>query len=284
MSDLRGFTAMSASMPAQPLVTMLNHYFEKMVAVIDSFQGTVIEFLGDGIFVVFGAPKNDSRHAFHAVACAVEMQNAMPEVNRWNRENGFPELTMGIGISSGTCAVGNIGSDRKMKYGCVGESVNMAGRVEAQTVGRQILVSEYTTALLTEPLGTLGEFSFLPKGARAPVKVCDVSSIGSEHRLNREEKALYWTDLSTPAAVSFRQLRDDKSVDPRLLDGEVLSVSADKQYLLLRAETFPAFHQNVLIDVGGGLYGKVTGQKDGAAVVCLTAVPEGFEAWLDKLF
>ena len=65
MSDLRGFTAMSASMEAKPLVEMLNHYFEKMVGVISSFQGTVIEFLGDGIFVVFGAPQGDSDHAAH---------------------------------------------------------------------------------------------------------------------------------------------------------------------------------------------------------------------------
>ena len=120
MSDLRGFTAMSTRLSPDDLINMLNHYFAMMVDVIEQFGGTIIEFLGDGIFVVFGAPKHDPEHALHAAACAIEMQKAMAEVNKWNREKGFPELEMGIGINSGDAVVGNIGSEQKMKYSACG--------------------------------------------------------------------------------------------------------------------------------------------------------------------
>ena len=106
-----------------------------MAAVIRYFRGTVIEFLGDGIFVVFGAPLELLDHASAAVACAIDMQNAMEEVNAWNREHGYPDLEMGIAVNSGTAVVGNIGSEQKMKYGCMGETVNLAGRLESFTLG-----------------------------------------------------------------------------------------------------------------------------------------------------
>ena len=72
MSDLRGYTALSAELTPDQMIKSLNHYFQKMVEIIERYEGTVIEFLGDGIFVVFGAPKEDPLHAEHAVACAVE--------------------------------------------------------------------------------------------------------------------------------------------------------------------------------------------------------------------
>ena len=121
MSDLRGFTALSTRLTPKELIELLNHYFSLMVEVIVKYHGTVVEFLGDGIFVVFGAPMEDKLHAQHAVMCAVEMENTMEAVNAWNKENGFPKLWMGIGINSGQAVVGNIGSDDKMKYGCMGE-------------------------------------------------------------------------------------------------------------------------------------------------------------------
>ena len=283
MSDLRGFTAMSTSMAAKPLVDMLNHYFAQMVEVVSAFQGTVIEFLGDGIFVVFGAPQNDPGHAGHAVACAVEMQNAMEEVNRWNRENGFPDLSMGIGICSGSCVVGNIGSSQKMKYGCVGESVNLAGRVESQTVGSQILISESTAALVSEPLTVPSRFTFLPKGAKAPVTVYEIAGIGTEHRLQKQKEDLSWIRLKQPPVLPFHLLNDDKSVDPETLEAEITAISDDGRHLLVRTDPLPGFHRNVLAGIGSGAYGKVIGREEEAAVVCLTSLPKDYEAWVRNL-
>ena len=283
MSDLRGFTAMSAAMEAKPLVEMLNHYFEKMVEAINFCQGTVIEFLGDGIFVVFGAPLNDPDHAAHAVSCAIRMQNAMPEVNQWNRKHGFPELKMGIGVCTGTCVVGNIGSDQKMKYGCVGESVNLAGRVESQTVGSQILITETTASLTKEPLTTAGEFSFLPKGAREPITVYDVTALGTKYRLKQTTEGPTWIRLEEPRTIEYFLLNENKGVIPDRLIGEIRFVSDDGSHMKLKTPSLPAFHQNVLIDIGGNLYGKVIGLEAEEAVICLTAFPDGYEEWFRNL-
>ena len=144
MSDLRGFTALSARLSAEELIKVLNHYFEQMVAIIQKYRGTVIEFLGDGIFTVFGAPKDIPDHATLAVKCAVEMQSALREVNKWNEENGYPPLEMGIGINTGNAVVGNIGSEKKMKYGCMGSTVNITGRLEGLTIGGQIFITQST--------------------------------------------------------------------------------------------------------------------------------------------
>ena len=163
MSDLRGFTALSTKLHPDMLITILNHYFEAMTAVISSYNGTVIEFLGDGIFVVFGAPNDDETHAEHAVYCAVEMQNAMKSVNEWSTLHGYPELEMGIGINSGPAVVGNIGSADKMKYGCMGGTVNLAGRVETFTTGGQIYISERTKAELHSELTISAEQILCPK-------------------------------------------------------------------------------------------------------------------------
>lgn len=86
MSDLRGFTALSAKLSPDTLTAIVNHYFEEMTKIIGHYGGTVIEFLGDGIFVVFGTPNDDENHADHAVSCAVEIQNTMKSVNEWNAQ------------------------------------------------------------------------------------------------------------------------------------------------------------------------------------------------------
>ena len=112
MSDLRGFTAMSEKMDPQKLITMLNHYLGEMTEIIEKRKGSIIEFLGDGIFAIFGAPLELENHASNAVAAAVEMQMRMEEINAWNEAQGFPQLEMGIGINTGEVIVGNIGSER----------------------------------------------------------------------------------------------------------------------------------------------------------------------------
>ena len=141
MSDLRGFTAISEKMDPSDLVTMLNHYLGAMTDVIQNRSGTIIEFIGDGIMVLFGAPAKDPSHADNAIAAAIEMENAMADVNKWNLERGYPLLEMGIGIVTGEVVIGNIGSDKRMKYGVVGSSVNLCGRIESYTFGNQILIS-----------------------------------------------------------------------------------------------------------------------------------------------
>jgi adenylate cyclase len=115
-----------------------------MVDVILQYEGTINEFIGDAILVIFGAPLWWPDHAQRAIACAVAMQLAMVSVNAQNQRDGLPEVEMGIGVNTGEVVVGNLGSHKRTKYGIVGTPVNLTARIESYTVGGQILISEST--------------------------------------------------------------------------------------------------------------------------------------------
>ena len=278
MSDLRAFTSMSSELEASKLITMLNHYFEKMVEIIERNSGTVIEFLGDGIFVIFGAPQEEPNHADNAVRCALEMQNAMAEVNQWNRENGFIDLEMGIGINSGEAVVGNIGSAQKMKYGAIGETVNLAGRIEGYTIGGQIYISEQTKSRLKEEPHVAVEHSILPKGAATPTTVYEIDGLGSNCKLKKRTSKSNWHVLAKPDPLDFFVL-NGKIVDETPHHGWLTAVSGDLRFARLTSEFEMPVSTDIMMDVGIQLYGKVTGVDDNGYLVGFTVRSEGFSQW-----
>lgn len=274
MSDLRGFTAMSARLSSTQLVSVLNHYFESMSAVIERHRGTIIEFLGDGIFVVFGAPKELPDHASAAVRCAVEMQNAMEAVNAWNRENGYPELDMGIGVNTGTVVVGNIGSEKKMKYGCMGEAVNLAGRLESFTVRGQVFISESTRKQASEEVSVKSESSFLPKGATHDMRFYDISGIGC-CKLNNASDASAWITLSGKTLAFY--VLEEKTVDHTEHIGSLTRISADNRFALLSTDNKLKPFQNLMLRIGDrDTYAKIVSQEGNDFRLCFTSVPEDF--------
>ncbi|MCA9450968.1 MAG: adenylate/guanylate cyclase domain-containing protein, partial [Candidatus Omnitrophica bacterium] len=135
MNDLRGFTSMCERLRPAEVVALLNRYLECMTAVILEHEGTIDEFIGDAILVIFGAPLARPDDARRAVACALSMMLAMDEFSAWCLERGLPQLEMGIGLNTGDVIVGNIGSERRLKYGIVGATVNLTSRIETYTVG-----------------------------------------------------------------------------------------------------------------------------------------------------
>lgn len=143
-ADLRDFTASCASLNPQQTVDYLNNYLGVMSKVIEDHRGTVNEFYGDGILAYFGAPVDDTYHALNAVKCAIAMQLEIPKINTTNQQQGLPPIAMGIGINSGDVIVGNVGSEKHTKYGVIGSEVNLAARIESQTMAGQILVSKST--------------------------------------------------------------------------------------------------------------------------------------------
>ncbi len=283
MSDLRGFTAMSAGFTPEKMIKVLNHYFEKMVAVIDRFGGTVIEFLGDGIFVVFGAPQDDPDHAAHAVACAVEMQNALDESNKKNLDKGYSDLVMemGIGINSGMAVVGNIGSMKKMKYGVMGYTVNLAGRIESLTIGGQIFVSEHTKALAGEELSVISQNSILFKGAAQPLTVYGVRGIGT-HQLTVGGQVMHWRKFASEYRMTF-SLLDGKMVSKETHPGSLAAVSVNQHFALLRTEFELNISDNLFLDMDIDLYAKVTGKENEDYILAFTMRPEGFTEWINSL-
>ena len=146
-ADLRGFSALASAHPGEMVIRLLNRCFARMVDIIASHYGTVDKFIGDAIMVIFGGdPAAPRDHARRALLCAVEMQIEMNQLRRLHREDGVPELFMGIGISTGTVIAGLIGSAAYRAYTVIGEEVNVAARIEALSLRGQILMSEATYA------------------------------------------------------------------------------------------------------------------------------------------
>lgn len=208
MTDLRGFTSIVNRRSPREVLGLLNMYLESMVEVIGRYQGTIIEILGDSCLVMFGAPLPLPDHADRAVASAIAMQMAMAQVNEQSNASGLPLLEMGIGIHTGRCVVGNIGSERRSKYTAVGTTVNLAGRIETVTMGGQVLISETTRERVAALLVTDGTFSILPKGVTEPLPLSIVTGIGSpfDLALPAEDHTLH--PLIPPLFVSFTVLQD----------------------------------------------------------------------------
>lgn len=180
LADIRGFSSFSAHHDPQQVMQIVNNFLSKMTEVIIDHGGTIDEFIGDAILALFGAPRRLEDHATRAVACAVAMQQAMSEVNRLNEAAGLPEVAIGIGINTGEVVVGNIGSEKRAKYGVVGHHVNMASRIEAYTVGGQILISERTCRDCGDLLRINSDFQVRPKGFDHDITLFDVAGIEAD--------------------------------------------------------------------------------------------------------
>lgn len=181
-TDLRSSTKMSEQMEPVSFLHMLNHYYEEMIEIVNAWQGNILDFVGDALVVVFGAPRRNEYSARDAVACAVAMQRRMQTVNDWNRNLGYPELAMGIGLHTGEALLGNIGSQTRMKYDMIGRNVNLASRVQGYADGGQILVT-------TELLQAAGENVYIdeasamrvrPKGIMTDILLYNVVGYGKQ--------------------------------------------------------------------------------------------------------
>ncbi len=277
MSDLRGFTALSERMEPHDLLAMLNHYFGDMTGIIQQRNGTIIEFMGDSIVAIFGAPLPSENHASEAVAAAVEMQARMEAVNQWNLQRGYPKLEMGIGINTGDVIIGNIGSEKRTKYGVVGKNANLCGRIESYTVGGQILISPQTRELIGEPLAVDKELVVFPKGIKAPLVLTNVMGIGGKYGLscqarNNEELR----PLNSPRKVEFYIIKGKHS-DLEANRGMITALSPREAVL----ETAVAIEEydNLHLEIGAKLFCKVISREEKGWKLRFTAIPPEFDAW-----
>jgi adenylate cyclase len=226
MADLRGFTSIGELLLPEDVVGIINIYLETMTEIILKYQGTIDEFIGDAILVVFGAPilrEDDTRRA---VACAIEMQLAMAGVNERIRQHGNPEVAMGIGINMGSVVVGNIGSKKRTKYGVVGSSVNLTSRIESFTVGGQILISESTLEACGPILRIDDQMEVMLKGVKAPIRIYEVGGIGGDFNLFLPEKGeIQFAELRRPLSVQYTILTG-KQVREVVHDGTMVKLGA----------------------------------------------------------
>jgi adenylate cyclase len=184
-TDLRGFTTFSEARSADDVIAILNFYFGEMSQAVLDHGGTLVSYLGDGMMAVFGAPLDQPDHADRALAAAQEMiRDRLPRVNAWIVEQGYGDgFRMGVGLNSGPIMAGNIGSERRLEYTTIGDTVNTASRLEGLTKGTpySIFVSDSTRALLHEEPDDLVYVAELDvRGKNEKVKVWSLYGLAAD--------------------------------------------------------------------------------------------------------
>ncbi|WP_216595676.1 adenylate/guanylate cyclase domain-containing protein [Myxosarcina sp. GI1] len=224
-SDLRGFAAIAEQFSPEEVIKILNIYLEYMADVISEYQGTIDEFMGDGILVLFGAPVAKENDAIRAVACACAMQLKMGAVNERMKQMGLPTIEMGIGINTGDAVVGNIGSEKRTKYGIVGSQVNLAYRIESYTTGGQILISESTFKEVKSIVKIAGQKLVTVKGIEQPIWIYDVWGMDGFYNLFLPKEQEQFFPLAVEIPIQYRIL-EEKDVAQTIFKGSLIKLSA----------------------------------------------------------
>jgi adenylate cyclase len=174
-ADICGFTAISSELKPQQIVSLLNQYLTSMTRVIFSFNGTVDKFMGDGIMAVFGVPLFSQEYAKDAVLAAIEMNKQIDILrNKFLEEFGIKNFNVRIGINTGTAVYGNIGSPQRMDLTVVGDSVNIAARLETHAPPGGILISDKTYEKVKSLVRVSEWEPITVKGKSEPIKVYEV--------------------------------------------------------------------------------------------------------------
>jgi adenylate cyclase len=181
-SDLRNFTAMCENLSPQEMLGILNHYFTCMAAIVEKHGGVVDKYVGDALMALFGAPLANPDDADRAMQTALEMSQAIDELNLAWQKRGLPAIGMGLGINTDTVVAGNMGSETRLNYTVIGDGVNLAFRLEGLTkipeYETRIIVSDSTLARAKERYQTrrLGEVTV--KGKQKPVEIHALLGLG----------------------------------------------------------------------------------------------------------
>ena len=297
-SDLRGFTALSERLSPEEVIKILNFYLAYMADVITSYQGTIDEFMGDGILVLFGAPTTRPDDAERAIACAVAMELAMDRVNQQITEWGLSPLEMGIGINTGEVVVGNIGSEKRTKYGVVGSQVNLTYRIESYTTGGQVLISEQTLKEAGEEKIRIDNIQQVtPKGVKKPINIYEVGGIGGTYNLYLQKEAEVFFPLLEELPFQYTIL-EGKHIGDTKLTASLIHLSAKGALVKTTHQTangHPKALANLKLNllswdssgaIGEDVYAKVLDRaaEPGQFYIQFTSKPPAVDAKLEALY
>lgn len=180
-SDIHNFTALSESMSPSELMKYLSEYFDAMTRTVLENQGVLDKYIGDGIMAFWGAPVEDSEHAVHACKCALAMLETLADLNAAWHAIGKPELTIRIGINTGEAVVGNVGSEDRLNYTAMGDSVNIASRLEElnKLYGTTIIINQTTYQLVKEYFASRFLDSITVRGKAINIKAYEIIATNS---------------------------------------------------------------------------------------------------------
>jgi adenylate cyclase len=293
MTDLRGFTSICERLDPKQVMAVINNYLGIMTNIILKYDGSINEFIGDAIMAIFGAPLEYKNHAEKAIACAIEMQTAMKEVNEKNLKLNLPEVEMGIGLNTTNIVVGNIGSEKRAKYGVVGSGVNLTSRIESYTTGGQILVSESTKNEVGDKLLVTGRIKIAPKGINEPISIYKIEGIGGDFNISlpeKQEAAL--VSLPHEIPIRFLVIRG-KDAAGEMQQGTILKISKRKVVIACKNVTVEKFanikchfFSKQLEMIPGELYGKVivpNSEDQHEFTINITSMPSEINAFISGL-
>jgi adenylate cyclase len=183
-ADIRGFTAVSEKENPENIVRLLNHYFTAMSEIIFKHGGTLDKYIGDGLMALFGAPTATPADARNAVHAAVAMQRELVRLKTELAAEGFGSIAMGVGLHTGVATVGYIGSERRSEYTAIGDTVNLASRLESNAAGGQILISEATARAAMSGFPLVRREPIIVKNRQQPVELYEVDWSGAETERN----------------------------------------------------------------------------------------------------
>ncbi|MGB7068027.1 MAG: adenylate/guanylate cyclase domain-containing protein [Pyrinomonadaceae bacterium] len=173
-ADIRGFTMMSERENPEKIVGLLNRYFSAMSEVIFGHGGTLDKYIGDGLMAIFGAPTATADDALNAVKAAIAMQKKLVGLNSDLEAEGYESVSVGIGLHTGMATIGYIGSEKRSEYTAIGDTVNLASRLESNAVGGQILISEATASACGGSLPLATREALVVKNRVQPVNLFEV--------------------------------------------------------------------------------------------------------------
>ena len=180
--DIRGYTSLSESLLPEQIVEILNYYLDLVAKAVLKYQGTLDKFIGDAAMAVFNSPRNLEDYEMHAVCAAWELLSSAEELNHICRERCGKEVAFGIGIHCGEAVIGNIGSEMRMDYTAIGDTVNTASRLEGVAPPGQILISKEMKDRLGDKITSLFAGEFELKGKQNKVLAYTVLGIQEEFR------------------------------------------------------------------------------------------------------
>jgi adenylate cyclase len=210
-SDVRDFTSISEGLSATELAQSLNMYMGKMTDIVFDTKGTLDKYIGDAIVAFWGAPLEIGNHAQYAVEGAIRMMELLPAINEEFKKLGRPEFKVGIGLNSGECNVGNMGSDRIFSYTALGDNMNLGARLESlcKHYGGDILISEYTLARIDqEKIKVRPIDKAIVKGKTTSVAIFEVLHAFHPMSINPEMYSLYLNAWSLFIKREFSQAYD----------------------------------------------------------------------------